>query len=60
MKKFPDKMLKKSKFHYKDEESGLSVEFIPPNGVDWDKLSKEEQEEYINQAMDFLYETKES
>lgn len=53
-----DEITKKSKFHYKDEESGLSVELIPPEGVDWDKLSEDERKEYINQAMDFLYETK--
>lgn len=53
-----EEVLKQSKFHYKDEESGLSVELIPPEGVNWDKISKEEREEYINQAMDFLYETK--
>lgn len=53
-----EEVLKQSKFHYKDEETGLSVELIPPEGVDWDKISKEEREEYINQAMDFLYEAK--
>lgn len=53
-----EEVLKQSKFHYKDEESGLSVELIPPEGVNWDKISKEEREEYINQAMNFLYETK--
>ena len=53
-----EEVLKQSKFHYKDEASGLSVELIPPEGVDWDKLSEDERKEYINQAMDFLYETK--
>lgn len=53
-----EEIIKQSKFHYKDEESGLSVELIPPDDVDWENLTKDEQEKYINRAMDFLYETK--
>ncbi len=45
-------------FYFKDEDTGLSVKIIPPDNENWDNLSKEEQEKYISQAMDSLYEAK--
>ncbi len=53
-----DKLHKNSTFRHVDEESGLSVEIIPTDNIDWDTLTKEEKENYISQAMDTLYEAK--
>lgn len=52
-----DNIIKQSKFHHTDEDSGLSVEIITTN-IDWDNLSKEDKEQYINKAIDTLYEAK--
>lgn len=53
-----DKLHKNSTFRHVDEDSGLSVEIIPTDNIDWDTLTKEEKENYISQAMDTLYEAK--
>lgn len=43
---------------YTDQETGLSVAFVSPDGRSWEELSKEEQEAYVSEAMDNLYEYK--
>lgn len=40
---------------HEDKETGMKVTIA---NIEWDSLSKEEQENYINQAMDSFYEYK--
>ena len=56
--RFDESKFNSSTFEYTDEEIGLTVKLIPTNDVNWDSLSDTEKEDYINQAMDALYEYK--
>jgi transcriptional regulator with XRE-family HTH domain len=45
-------------FRHEEKDTGFAVEIIPTKDIDWKSLTKEEKEQYINQAMDALYEAK--
>ena len=56
--RFDESNFNSSTFEYTDEETGLTVKLIPTSNIKWDDLSDAEKENYINQAMDTLYEYK--